>query len=355
MTKDTIIKFLNNRCTDAEVAEVIRWANMEESNREGIAWASDDWNLYHETDNLGDDEKFSILFDKIQHKIDFENRNSKKTESRTPVFSLWMTWLTRAAAILLLPVLIFLFYTLSEKKPEFISAAKHSADSLEIIAPIGSRTVVQLPDGSEVHLNFGSKIKYPQIFSGRTREVVLTGEGYFNVTHNPEKPFVVKTEKLNITALGTVFNVLAYSDDDVIETTLVEGKVVLEKTGGKGKKNTIGTLAPGQHVKYNIKTGDVAATRGNIGKYVAWKDGKLVFEDAPIVEVAERLSRMFNIDIEIDDDIKDYIYTVTIIDEHLFQILDLMSIATPVTYKALPRKKLPDGTFSKQKIIFEKR
>jgi ferric-dicitrate binding protein FerR (iron transport regulator) len=355
MTKETIIKFLNNRCTDAELEEVIRWANMEESNRVGIDWAFDDWNSYHETDNLEDDEKFSILFDNIQHKIDIKNRENKKMENGTTAFSLWMTWLTRAAAILLLPVLIFLFYTLSEKKPEFISAAKHSADSLEIIAPIGSRTVVQLPDGSEVYLNFGSKIKYPQIFSGRTREVILTGEGYFNVTHNPENPFVVKTEKLNITALGTVFNVLAYSDDDVIETTLVEGKVVLEKFNESGKKSIIGTLAPGQHVNFNLKTGDVTATRGNIGKYVAWKDGKLVFEDATIVEVAERLSRMFNVDIEIDDDIKDYIYTVTLIDEPLFQILDLMSIATPVTYKSLPRKKLPDGTFSKQKIFFEKR
>ena len=63
---------------------------------------------------------------------------------------------------------------------------------------------------------------------------------------------------------------------------------------------------------------------------------------------------MFNVDIEVSDDIKDYIYTVTFVDEPLFQILDLMTIATPVTYDALPRKKLPDGTFSKQKIIIQK-
>lgn len=355
MTKEKIIKFLNNRCTAAEMEEIIRWANEEALSEESTGLAFDDWKSYREEHNVEDDEKFSVLFDKIQQKINSGNRKNKIAKPRTPVV---LTWLTKAAAILLLPVLAFLFYTLSENadiKMEAAQVTNLPVDSLEIIAPIGSRTVVQLTDGSEVHLNYGSRLKYPQTFTGNSREVRLTGEGYFDVAHNPEKPFIVKTGKLNVKALGTAFNVLAYPENDIVQTTLVNGKVVLESVGKKGIVKTIGSMTPGQHVNYNLKTGTVSSSEGNIEKYIAWKEGKLIFDETTIVEAAEKLSRMFNVSIEVDDNIKDFTYTVTFEDEPLFQILELMTVATPVRYKALPRKKLQDDTFSKQKIEFEKR
>jgi ferric-dicitrate binding protein FerR (iron transport regulator) len=114
-------------------------------------------------------------------------------------------------------------------------------------------------------------------------------------------------------------------------------------------------MTPGQHVDYSLRTGDIASTKGKVEKYISWTDGKLIFEDTPILQVTERLSRMFNVTFEVNDEIKEYVYTVTLADESLSQILDLITIATPVVYKALPRKKLSDGTFSKQKIIIEKR
>lgn len=354
MKRDTINKFLNNRCTDAEMDEIIRWADTKAFNEESAAWGFDDWNLYQEKNDSGDDKKFDLLFDKIQLKIN-DNTQKETTGKRAQSLSLFTAWMTKAAAILLIPVLSFLFYTLSEKKKESIQYANLAVDSLEVIAPVGSRTVVHLPDGSEVHLNYGSKIKYPQFFSGHTREVILTGEGYFDVGHNPEKPFIVKTGKLNIKALGTTFNVLAYPDNDVIETTLVKGKVILEQDGQTGKIETIESLVPGMHVNYNIKTGTVSSSMGSVEKYTGWKDGKLVFEDATITEVTDQLSRMFNVDIEVSDNVKDCIYTVTFVDEPLFQILDLMTMVTPVRYHVLSRQKLSDGTFSKQKIIMEEK
>ena len=355
MTKDTIIKFLNNRCTAAELQEIVRWVDKEGLSEEGTRLAFDDWKSFREEEKAEDDEKFSVLFDKIQQKINRGNRKNKNTETLKPVF---ITWMTRAAAILLLPVLAFLFYTLSENaeiKMESAQLANLPVDSLEIIAPIGSRTVVQLTDGSEVHLNYGSRLKYPQTFTGNSREVRLTGEGYFDVAHNPEKPFIVKTGKLNVKALGTAFNVLAYPENDAVQTTLVNGKVVLERIEKEGIIKTIGSMTPGQHVNYNTKTGTVYSSEGTIEKYIAWKEGKLIFDETTILEAAEKLSRMFNVSIDVDDTIKDYTYTVTFEDEPLFQILELMTVATPVRYKALPRKKLQDDTYSKQKIVFEKR
>ena len=355
MKEETIIKFLNNRCSSAEVEEVIDWARSKAWEPEGLNWGYNEWKSYRETDIPGEDEKFSKLFDQIQKRIEIESRKHSALKKKSSVIHLWTTWLTRTAAILLLPVLVFLFYTLSKMKTESAGYANLGVDSLEIIAPVGSQSVVQLPDGTEVYLNFGSKIKYPLIFTGQTREVELTGEAYFSVAQNLAKPFIVTTGNMKVKALGTVFNVLAYPDNDIVETTLISGKVVLVQNDASGQCNTIKTLTPGQHVVCNTKTGSFSCSTRNIEKYVAWKDGKLVFEDAPIAQVAEKLCRMFNVEIEIANDIKDYIYTVTFIDEPLFQILDLMAIATPVAYKTLPRKKMPDGTFSKQKIKLEKR
>lgn len=355
MKKELLIKYLNNKCTDTELSEVLGWINADALNSEGKKWIFEDWNSWQETDNLEEDEKFTAIFDKIQDKIGNNTQGNKIIENKTLTLPYIIRWITRAAAIFLIPVLTFLFYTLSERKIESDRFAKLTVDSLEVIAPMGSRTVVQLSDGSVVHLNYGSKIKYPQFFSGNTRKVVLTGEGFFKVTHNPEKPFIVKAGNLNIKAVGTTFNVLAYPDDDVIETTLVNGKVILEQTNSTEKNKTIGTMTPGQHVEYNTQSRDISSTEGKVEKYISWTDGKLIFEDTPILRVAERLSRMFNVDFEIKGELKDYIYTVTLEDESLPQILDLMTIATPVLYKTLPRKKLPDGTFSRQKITLEKR
>ncbi len=131
------------------------------------------------------------------------------------------------------------------------------------------------------------------------------------------------------------------------------GKVILEQNEVMGNIKNLGAMEPGQHVSFNSTTGSVICTKGNVEKYIAWKEGKLVFDDATVTQVAKRLSRMFNVDIQVADDIKNHIYTVTFVDEPLFQILDLMTMATPVQYKTFPRKKLSDGTFSRQKIKIE--
>lgn len=354
MKRELLLKYLNNQCTDLELNEVFGWVNTDSENEEIKKWILSDWNSYYETSKLEDDEKFTAIFDRIQDKIDNNKLVINEKTSNALTLSVITSWITKAAAILLIPVLTFLFYTLSEKKIETNNYAKLAVDSIEVIAPMGSRTVVQLSDGSVVHLNYGSKIKYPQFFLGKTRDVALSGEGFFEVAHNPENPFIVKAGNLNVKAVGTTFDVLAYPDNDVVETTLVNGKVILDKVE-TGFSRTIGAMTPGQHVEYNLRTGGMAGSEGNIEKYISWKDGKLIFEDTPISQVAERLSRMFNVDFEIKNDIKDYIYTVTLMDESLTQILDLITIATPVDYKMLPRKKLSDGTFTKQKIILKKR
>lgn len=354
MTKERLINYLNNQCKPEELEGIIQWLETEAFTDESLSLAHEDWENLNEKENLSlQDDRFNSLLDKIHHRINISEPN--KPEVRQITTTKIIRLLTKVAAILLLPVVTFLFYIFYN--PTFILSQNNNkaVDSLEVIASAGARTIVQLADGTEVHLNYGSRIKYPQNFIGKTRGVTLSGEGFFAVAHDPDHPFIVRTKLLDIKALGTKFNVLTYPENNKVETTLIEGKVVLETSDAEGMTKRIGSLTPGEHANYIANTGEVTTTKGNIEKYVAWKDGMMVFDNAEITEVAERLGRMYNVDISVSNEILDYTYTVKFVDESLSQILDLLTRATPVQYKMGPRKKLPDGTYSKQIIRFEKR
>lgn len=351
MNKELLEKYLNNSCSKEEFEELVFWVKEEALKKDSKSLVFNDWKLFEPDRKSKKNEKYDALLNKIHHQI-----NLKKTSGNEVSFvGSFKSWLSRAAAILFIPLLGFLVYILSNNNMQLSKLSDQVVDSLEVIAPIGSRTVVQLSDGTEVNLNYGSKIKYPRVFKGDKREVILSGEGYFDVAHNPDNPFIVKTQKLNIKALGTKFNVNAYHCDDVVSTTLVEGKVVIEKVLPGKKVSPVGVLTPGQHIAYNLKSGSIYSEKGNVDKYIAWKEGKLIFDNEPLTIVAERLERIFNVEIELEDNIKDFTYTVTFVNDPLYLILDLMTETTPITYKILPRKKLVDETYAKQKIRIEKR
>lgn len=353
MTKDLLMKFIENRCSSDELEQVVYWIDKEATFDKGKDLVNDDWNSFEEEKySFDQNNRFNLLLDKIHHKININQLTGSKNQQLRSSSKITI-WMTKAAAILLIPVLSFLIYTLSSNSINREKYADTAIDSLEVIAPIGSRTVAKLSDGTEVHLNSGSKIKYPRNFHNGIREINLSGEGFFDVVHDPEHPFIVKTKHINIKALGTKFNVHSYSENDVVATTLIDGKVVLEKLTGKEK--TIGTMVPGQHIEYHVNSGEISSTKGNVEKYIAWKDGLLFFDNSSIDEVAERLERMFNVNIETTNQIKDFTYTVKFVDESLPQILDLLSKATPLEYTFIPREKMTDGTYSKQKILLKKK
>ncbi|MDX8339373.1 FecR domain-containing protein [Draconibacterium sp. IB214405] len=353
MKKELLNKYLNGNCSAQEFEEFSEWVKEESLTKDGKDLGLADWVSFNPSLENTDDKKYSRLLDKIHHKINLKEHQVEK--GKTISFADVTRWFSRAAAILFLPLLGVLLYLMTNNNIQSYLTAEAGVDTLEVIAPIGSRTVVQLTDGTEVNLNYGSRIKYPREFRGNTREIKLIGEGYFDVAHDSEKPFIVNTGKLNIKVLGTEFNVQAYPENQHVATTLVNGKVSLEEQGHDGEPKSLGAMQPGQHVDYNISSGEMESTSGNIDKYIAWKDGKLVFDNEPIKGVASKLSRMFNVDIFVAEELTDLSYTVTFIDEPLFFILDLMTETTPITYTVSSRNKLPDGTYTKQQINIQKR
>lgn len=205
-------------------------------------------------------------------------------------------WLKRASAIaasLLLPVLIlstvYLYTEVNHYKqiPNIVSVNG------------GQRAGITLPDGTIVHLNSESKLTYTPDFNGKLREVVLEGEGFFEVTPNKEKPFIVKTSVFDVEVLGTSFNVSAYNDENIVETALIEGKVKL--TMNKYPSKPV-YLTPSQKFVYsrNDRKGSISIMEED--SELAWKQGILAFNAVPLTEVFRKIERWYGVTIHFDKD-----------------------------------------------------
>jgi transmembrane sensor len=282
------------------------------------------------------------LLDKIHHQIKISEAVFVNNER--PLRRL-VGYLTRAAAILFIPVLITTGYLFNK-----INTSNGTLSYSKIYSPVGSRTTFSLPDGSTGWINGGSSIKFENSFSGTTRSIELTGEAYFNVTKNKDKAFIVVTPNIDIKVFGTSFNVMAYSDDALTEVTLEKGKVEIFKKRNN-KIESIGILRPEQACIYNHKSDSQIIIPVRAAELISWKEGMLVFKYETFKEVVRRINRWYNVNIVIKDKILDsYIYYGTFKDESLDEVLKLLKLTAPIGYKDLGRVRNPDKSFEKRKI-----
>lgn len=163
-----------------------------------------------------------------------------------------------------------------------------------ISTPKGAQFAVKLPDGTQVWLNAASNLRYPVHFSGGERRVELIGEAYFDVAKHRSLPFKVVTERPDgsqflVEVIGTQFNINAYEEEEIIKTTLINGRV---RTSLSDQKNKI-SLKPGQQLFLKNKEMDVIAV--NTADEIAWKEGSFVFKDTNIHDVMRQLARWYDL------------------------------------------------------------
>jgi len=176
-------------------------------------------------------------------------------------------------------------------------------DTLEV--PRGRQVPVQLVDGTIVTLNAESKMVFPQAFTSGTRTIEISGEAYLAVAPDAAKPFVVNAAGVEITVLGTEFNVNTY--DRIIYTTLVNGKV---KVAAAGKAVT---LKPGEQMQYNSSGGDQQVQQVDTHLFTAWKDGVIYFEDASLKAITNSLARDYDYNFKFKSaDLMDLQFTIEI-------------------------------------------
>ncbi len=160
-----------------------------------------------------------------------------------------------------------------------------------IIIPYGKRSEITLSDGTHIWLNSGSQISYPAEFRDDTREVYLSGEAYFDVSPDVQKPFIVFTKDIRIRVLGTSFNVSSYSADNITQTVLVNGAVKITQNGLLARSIE---MKPGERVVYNKTHESFNKDRVNVELYSSWIDGYLIFDNEPTSEIIKRLERIYN-------------------------------------------------------------
>jgi transmembrane sensor len=228
-------------------------------------------------------------------------------------------WFRLAASILLLAVItgaLYYYYA-----TELVSHKLISASAVERVVPI-EHQYIKLPDGSTVVLNNNSTLDYAESFDDKpTRSVTLHGEGYFDIVHDASKPFVVNTNNLKTTVLGTAFNIKAYSTDHNITVTVIRGKVKVEN-----EKAIIGIITPNEQIIFDTEKSAGLQQIVNSKESIAWTEHDLFFDDITVEEAALKLKERFKVTINIENDkIKNCRFTATFVrGENLDQILSVL-------------------------------
>lgn len=195
---------------------------------------------------------------------------------------------------------------------------------------------VTLPDGTLVRLNANSSLTYQQNFGQDNRKVKLSGEGYFEVKKNTEKKFIVNTGYIDVTVLGTKFNLYAYEDKDIIEMALVEGHVNVSTS--QPPYQTI-CVKPNEKVTYNKYDNKLNIEKTTTKIETAWLNKELVFREEKLENVFQCLSRKFRVKFSIDSSVSvDDVYTGAFDDEKIEDILEVLKIHYGFNYTVKDRK-----------------
>lgn len=204
-----------------------------------------------------------------------------------------------------------------------------------IEAPLRSTVKTTLPDGSKVWLNAGSRLTYSQDFGLKERKILLEGEGYFEVTHNAEKPFSVNSSCINVTVLGTKFNFCDYAEDAIATVSLLEGSVKIQGTASSSDIN--GTvLAPDQRCTVNKTDYSMTIEKMSTQGAKNWTSGQLFFDNERLASIVQKLTRLYGKKVHVaNPQHSDICYygVFSLQDDNLETIIDGITNASDLHYR----------------------
>jgi transmembrane sensor len=351
--EDLIHGYLKGELNDTDTEELINWIKANPVNKKYFDECCEIW-VTGKVSLKNPGYNYHEGFWKFKHRISTVAKSADHSDKRH-IFRV----ITKYAAIIIISFSLsgLLFYQLGKTK------VNYPLETIsELCVPMGSHAHFSLSDGTTVDLNAGSILKYDNRFGLNERVVQLEGEGYFKVAKDLQKPFIVKTSCLNIRALGTEFNVKAYSVDNKIEATLVEGSIKVEPVSSMYKTEVV-ILKPNQKLTFyksdsthvespEISEGKIESKpqpisekkidviprlvreNVNVEHIISWKENRWIFEKESLSQIAVELERKFDVEIKFDSErLKNYRFTGTIVAEPIEQVLEVMSISAPIRYK----------------------
>jgi transmembrane sensor len=305
-------KFLNGTASEEEKQILHNWYDEQNPEVPGVQ------TVYTSTSENADDVK-----NRMRSNLKAMQQPVIKKSNFTLIRRL-VSWSTAAAAMVIGG---FIYWTNSHKPLE---------TSVHIVqAPLGKTLKVTLPDGSSIWLNAGSSLSYPDSFRGKTREVVLReGQAFFDIVHKTEQPFIVHAKTLDITVLGTSFDVKAYENDADIKVTVKTGKVGV-KLRDKPETPAL-MLLPAEQAVVPEKTAKIHVSEISKPAIAPWKDNRLVFEDELLSEVFHALERKYNQHIVIEkEDLTNEKITLTLDNQPMTDVLKVLGFSKKFNYSQL--------------------
>jgi transmembrane sensor len=354
--KILISRYLENKCTPEEMHELYEMlisADNEKSFKELILSQLDEI----PTDNfINHSADFERIYEKIISQLNHretKDLEKQQLQKRMRLKKLIFEGLSIAA---LLCIVFFLGTITGKPDNNSTSVQSKPITYSEIKAPLGARSEITLNDGTEVMLNAGSSLKYGSDFNSINRDLILEGEAYFKVAKNKDLPLVVNAGNIKIKAIGTEFNVKAYSEEGIIETTLVNGEVEISQKG-LNEKDRILVLEPNQKAIFANQSDQVTLERikeieplavkpakiitdkllvspkTDVEQVTAWTQNKLIVRSENLESLCTKLQRKYNVTFVFrDDDIKKHRFSGVLLDETFEQVMDVIKLVAPVDY-----------------------
>lgn len=321
---DIIARYLDGNISPDEEEFLLEWLKADKKNRKLFMELRDIW-LFSRVPL--EKELVEQSFDKFAKRV----RMNKVLPERKGLHPA-LRWVASIAALLIIG--IGSFYLINHTgKVRYVEVPQTYC---KVIMPEKCKGTVVLPDSSVVWLNAGSTLIYPERFAADSRNVKLTGEGYFEVKKNPSAPFHVEARQMLVTVLGTTFNVRSYENEEIVETVLLTGSVNVKMNDEK-----VYQLAPNQRIALNLKEQSVDITTVVGTDYNIWKEDRLRFENAPLGEVINKLEKWYGIEMACPEGLRRNVrLSLTVRNETVGEIMKMISLIVPVKYTIHPNQKV---------------
>lgn len=330
-------KYLTGESTPDEREKVDRWMKKDEKNREFFDSLIKIWSVQPHDNVEVDAQKAWESFSKKLPEADKKDKINplKKTKDRfnRKGYNRVTTFSAAAAALLVVALYLYLFFPGLFYQDQSLAQKQPQVQKIE--TAMGQRTSFRLFDGTHIYLNAASMVRISPYYGDTTRTIYLQGEAFFDVAHNPEAPFIVRTGEGYSRVLGTKFAVKSYPGDHQMQVTVEEGRVRLAseekpEQAAELTKSTLGLLG----ADGNTQVRKVA----NLAEYVAWKDGQLVFESTPFQKVIPRLERWYNIRIKADSALYSQKVTASFDTEPVMEVLSVLALSLDARFKRNKRQ-----------------
>ncbi|WP_421773898.1 FecR family protein [Gracilimonas sp.] len=300
-----LVNYLLGICTPKELDFIEQWLAQSPDNVQVLEQVLEKLNKAEHI-SVNKERTKNRLFRQVESDLIADHYFSKSAPTKvkdsqdTSATGLQKTALIVKSIALVVVVSIALIFTLQLSKSSHPADTAQTAEFHERQLSYGQTSTFRFNDGSVITLNGGSTLRYPEQFDSNVREVHLEGEAFFDIAPDKNRPFIVHVGNTITRVLGTSFNIKAYSNDEKMQVTVIEGKVGVS---GKSKENEDSVpeqpiiLEENQWATYHQSGEFFEQGEGNVWEQIAWKDQVLIFNDKPFSEVAKMLERWYGVDI----------------------------------------------------------